>query len=215
SALYENELVFSPYDANELYAIIKGRSAKGFKSGTINDEILHFIAATAARQGGDARFSLKILSSAAEIADAAEGDAITMKEAKDAVKIAETDIVYDIIASLPEQQKLVLYSISLISNTGGSYKKFIDGSDTYIFSGEVYNRYKSLAESIHRIPKSDRWYRNYIQELEMQGIISTFESGKGIRGHTKLIKLLYPAEKAQAVIEKSVFGLKQDDKGWQ
>jgi hypothetical protein len=40
----------------------------------------------------------------------------------------------------------------------------------------------------------------------MQGLIITFESGKGIRGHTKLIKLLYPAQKTKEVIEKEVFG---------
>ncbi len=208
SALYESELVFPPYDANELYAILKDRTDSGFKKNVIDEDVVHFVAATAARNGGDARFSLKIVSRVGEIAEEKGEGHIGMENAEEAVRMAERDIVYDVIATLPEQQKVVLYAISILSKSGGSYKKLLtDGIDTYIFSGEVYRRYKSISESIHRAPKSERWYRNYISELEMQGIIKTFDSGKGIRGHTKLVKLLYPAEKTQEVVEKSIFGL--------
>lgn len=94
-----------------------------------------------------------------------------------------------------------------MTNSGGTYKKLTDGIDTYLFSGELYSRYKSISESIHKEPKGERWYRKYLFELELQGLIHTFESGKGIRGHTKLIKLLYPAQKVKDVIEKEVFGI--------
>ena len=40
----------------------------------------------------------------------------------------------------------------------------------------------------------------------MQGLILAFESGKGIRGHTKLIKLMYPPQKTKDVLEKDIFG---------
>ncbi len=210
SALYETEIVFPPYNATEIYAIIKDRSEKGFKKGMIDDNVLHYVAAAASQQGGDARFSLKIISRIGELAEEAQKDKITLSEAEEAIKIAEKDIVYEVIANLPEQQKIVLYAISKISKEGGSYKKLItDGLDRYIFSGEVYKHYRSISESVKKPPKSERWYRNYISELEMQGIIKTFDSGKGIRGHTKLIKLMYPPDKTQEVIENSIFGLKE------
>ncbi len=44
----------------------------------------------------------------------------------------------------------------------------------------------------------------------MQGLIASFESGKGIRGHTKLVKLLYPAKKTRDIIEKGVFGVETE-----
>jgi len=212
STLYESELVFSPYYANEIYAIIKERASTGFKHGTINDDILHYIAATAAKEGGDARFSLKILSKTGELAEERDSESITLKDAESAVKAAENDIVYDLIATLPEHQKLVLYAVVLLAESGGTYKKLVDGIDTYLFSGEVYNRYKSLAEGLHRSPKSERWYRNYVAELEMQGLIASFDSGKGIRGHTKLIKLLYPSKKTRFVLEKDIFGVSEGRK---
>ncbi|MCL4373483.1 MAG: AAA family ATPase [Candidatus Marsarchaeota archaeon] len=206
STLYENELVFSQYYANELYAILKDRAEEGFRHGVIEDDMLHFIAATAAKEGGDARIGLKILTSAGEIADRKSEAKITIEDTEEAKKIAENDIVYDVIVTLPEHQKLVLYSIALLTESGGAYKKLTDGVDTYIFSGEVYNRYRSLSESMRKEVKGERWYRKYLSELEMQGLIVAFESGKGIRGHTKLIKLLYPPQKIKAALEKDIFG---------
>ncbi len=206
STLYENELVFSQYYANELYEIIKDRASEGFKPNAIDDDILHYIAATAAKEGGDARIALKILTSAGELAEQKGKSKITMEDTEEAKKIAENDIVYDLIVTLPEHQKLVLYSIALLTESGGTYKKLTDGIDTYLFSGEIYSRYRSLAESMKEEVKGERWYRKYLSELEMQGLIVAFESGKGIRGHTKLIKLLYPAQKIKVALEKDLFG---------
>jgi len=208
SSLYESELVFSPYYSDELYAIIKDRSDMGFfKNDIIKDETLRFIAAAAAKAGGDARFSLKILTKAGELSEELNLDKISMEQADQAIKIAEEDIVYELISTLPEHLKLVLYSISLLSLTGGTYKKLTNGIDTYLFSGEVYNRYKSITESIHKEPKTERWYRQYLSELEMQGLIVSYESGKGIRGHTKLIKITYPSKKVSNILEKEIFGV--------
>ncbi len=205
STLYETELVFPPYYATELYEIIRDRASAGFKNNAINDDVLHFIAAAAARDGGDARLSLKILSKAGELAEDKSSDRILMKDAEEASKLSDNEIVYELIGTLPEHHKLVLYSIAILTQSGGSYKKLTDGIDTYLFSGEVYSRYKSIAESMHKEPKSERWYRKYLSELEMQGLIMSFESGKGIRGHTKLIKLMYPPQKTKDVIEAELF----------
>jgi archaeal cell division control protein 6 len=207
STLYEQELVFPAYYATEIYAIIKDRADMGFKKEVITDDVLHYIAATAAREGGDARFSLKILSKAGELSEERGIHNVTMKEAQEAVRVAEDDSVYDLIATLPEHQKLVLYSIALLTQSGGTYKKLTDGVDTYLFSGEIYHRYKSITESMKKEAKSERWYRKYLSELEMQGLIAAYESGKGIRGHTKLIKLLYPPKKTRDVLEKDIFGV--------
>ncbi len=206
STLYETELVFSPYYATELYAILKDRVGVGFKKDIVDDDVLHFVAAMSAKEGGDARFSLKVLTKAGELAEEKESQKVTMKEAQEAAKAAENEIVYEVISTLPEHQKFVLYAISLLTQSGGSYKKLTDGVDTYLFSGEVYHRYKTLTEGMKKDAKSERWYRKYLSELEMQGLIASFESGKGIRGHTKLIKLLYPPKKMCEVLEKEIFG---------
>lgn len=205
STLYEHELVFPPYNSNELAAIIKDRAEKGFKSGVIGQETLNLIAAISAKESGDARLALKVLSRAGELAEENGKNKISDSEVNEAQKDAEEQVAYDVISTLPEHQRLVLYSIALLSLQGSRYKKLSDGNDMYIFSGEVYNKYSRISSTLGKEPKSSRWYRKYISDLEMQGLIDTYESGKGIRGHTKLIKLAYPADKIKQTIEKSLF----------
>jgi cell division control protein 6 len=207
SSLYETELVFTPYNANELFEILLDRSTSGLRPGAVNEDVLRYIAAAATKDGGDARFSLNVLSRAGEITEEKNGDRITLDDAQHAIKFAEDDVVYEVISTLPEHQKLVLYSIAMLTKSGGTYKKLTDGVDTYLFSGEVYSRYKSITESLKKEPKGERWYRKYLSELQMQGLIETFESGRGIRGHTKLIKLAYPADRTKEVLEKDLFGV--------
>ena len=212
STLYEHELVFPPYNSNELAAILKERAEKGFRHGVIAPETISLTAAIAAKESGDARLALKIISRAGEIAEENERSTVSDAEVQEAQRDAEEDIAYEVISTLPEHQKLVLYAIAVLSLQGTRYKKLTDGNDTYIFSGEVYNKYTRLSGALSKEAKSSRWYRKYIADLEMQGLITTYESGKGIRGHTKLIKLAYPPEKIKETIEKSL-SMESDGKG--
>jgi len=50
-------------------------------------------------------------------------------------------------------------------------------------------------------PVSARWYREYISELEMFGLVITAASGHGIRGNTRLIRLSFDAKKIQEALE--------------
>ncbi|MFP3215547.1 MAG: AAA family ATPase [Candidatus Micrarchaeota archaeon] len=205
STLYENELVFPPYNSTELAAILKQRAEISFKPGVIDDASINLAAAIAAKESGDARLALKILSKAGEIAEEKGLSKITAKEINEAAKSADEEVAYELVGTLPEHQKLVLYAISLLTMQGSKYKKLTDDTESYLFSGEVYDKYVAICGSLGKEPKSARWYRNYIQDLEMQGLITTYESGKGIRGHTKLIKLSYSPERIKSIIEKEFF----------
>jgi len=205
STLYENELVFPPYNSTELAAILKQRAEISFKPGVIDDASINLAAAIAAKESGDARLALKILSKAGEIAEEKGLSKVTAKEINEAAKSADEEVAYELVGTLPEHQKLVLYAISLLTMQGSKYKKLTDDTESYLFSGEVYDKYVAICGSLGKEPKSARWYRNYIQDLEMQGLITTYESGKGIRGHTKLIKLSYSPDRIKNIIEKEFF----------
>ena len=205
STLYENELVFPPYNSNELAAILKDRTEEGFKKGTIEPAAVNLAAAIAAKESGDARLALKIISKAGELADEKGEDCVTAANVTEAAKYAEEEIAYELINTLPEHQRLIVYAIALLSIQGSKYKRLSDGGDSYLFSGDIYDKYVSISNSLQKEPKSSRWYRKYISDLDMQGIISSYESGKGIRGHTKLIKLTYLPEKIKATIEKTLY----------
>lgn len=200
SALYENELIFTPYTATQLHGILEQRVKEGFVENSVDEEAISYAAAIAAKESGDARYALKLLSKAAEIAEQQQVSRISKKEIDDARKSVEEEIVDEAIATFPEHQQLFLYAIASASEK--AYHKLNDGTERVILSGEAYARYVSLMKSLKKEPKTMRWCREYLTDLESLGLIRTQESSVGIRGHTKLITLNYPADKIKRVIEK-------------
>ena len=73
-----------------------------------------------------------------------------------------------------------------------------------LFSGEIYDEYVRIAKGFREDVISSRWYRQYISELEMYGLIFSTASGKGIKGQTRLIKLGFDARKIKELIEKEI-----------
>ena len=69
SSLGEEEVVFPPYNANQLEDILKERAGKGFSESVLKDGVISLCAAHAARKHGDARKALDLLRKAGEIAE--------------------------------------------------------------------------------------------------------------------------------------------------
>ncbi len=54
--------------------------------------------------------------------------------------------------------------------------------------------------------RSVRWYREYLNDLEMLGLVSTTPSSKGIRGHTTLIRLGQNPKDVYSITKRNLFG---------
>jgi len=78
-----------------------------------------------------------------------------------------------------------------------------DEDDSFLTSGEVYEAYCVVARKHRKPRRSARWYREYLNDLEMLGLITTVESGAGMRGRTRLIRIGYPATDVQKIVEKN------------
>ncbi len=204
STLDENEIAFPPYNSNELSQIVRERVSEGFVKGVVDPAAVNLAAALAAKDSGDARLALKIIAKAGELAEEKGVGTVGPNEVTEAAKFAEEEIAYEVINTLPEHQRLIVYAIALLSLQGSRYKRLSNEGEQYLFSGDIYQKYVSVSQSLQKEAKSSRWYRKFISDLDMQGIIVSYESGKGIRGHTKLIKLAYPPEKIKESIEKTL-----------
>ncbi len=203
STLCEEEIVFSPYDANELKEILEQRIEKGFKEGKIDESAVSLTSAMAAQESGDARRALILIQKAGDIADENGADKVTDEEVKKAKESVEEEIVQETIDTLPEHEKILLYSIAQLTADEAHYEKLNGTTDEKtLMSGQVYNRYESLCDQRGKEPKTPRWCREYIDDLDMLGLVTTDISGKGVRGNTTLIKLAYPAEKVKKVLEE-------------
>jgi archaeal cell division control protein 6 len=206
SSLCEREMVFDPYNATELKEILKERISKAFKEDVVKEEALSLAAALAAQESGDARTAVMLLQRAGEIADSEEISFVDDSMVEKAKVSVEEEIILSMISTLPQQQQLVLYSISQLAVHEPSFTK-VNGEveKGVMFSGEIFENYLRLAKKFDQRTITSRWYRQYINELEMYGLILVTNSGKGIKGQTRLIKLGFDATKIKAALEKELF----------
>jgi len=205
SSLCEEELVFQPYDAPQLEGILQQRVPEAFEKEAVDDGAVNLAAAIAAGENGDARYALNLLLRAGELAEHKNRTKVSDKDVEEARRLADEDKAFDVIGTLPEHQQLVLFGLANLA-LDVDYKRLVeDSGDKYYFSGEVYERYCRSAKALVREPRTSRWYREYLHELETLGLITTIESGRGIRGHATLVRLGYEPQKVKRVIEKTLF----------
>ena len=202
SALLENEMVFPPYDSDQLREILQQRVQIGFNENACDPSSINLAAAIAARETGDARYALKMLLYAGEIADERKENRVTHVHVELARKNVEEDIVMEAVVTLPEHQQLVLYALSTLYAKGSRYSKLTNEPDNLFRSGELYETYSEICKKMRREYRSSRWCKEYVRELEALGLLQTVESGKGMRGHSTLVKLTYSPEKIKKTVEE-------------
>ena len=181
SSLRDREIVFPPYNAEQLKDILKERSQLSFNEGAITDGVLSLCAALAAKEEGDARYALDLLKTSGEIADEQESDKVTEVQVQEAKERIEHNKIIDVVMTLPIQQQKVLEAITYLT------KKHEE-----ITSGLLYDAYQDLAKNDK---VSYRRLFDFINELEMLGLISTntISRGRG-KGRTNIISLQCDAD---------------------
>ncbi len=190
SSLGEEEIVFPPYDANQLRDILQHRSDVAFKNGALSPDVIPLCAAFAAQEHGDARRALDLLRTAGELAERAQTDTIVEEHVRQAQDKIELDRVVEVVRTLPTQSKLVLFSIILLEQHGVHS----------INTGEVFNIYKRLCKELDTDVLTQRRVTDLISELDMLGIVNAVVVSKGRYGRTKEISLSVPLEETEVVL---------------
>jgi cell division control protein 6 len=204
STLCEEEIVFKPYNAKQLKTILQHRVKLGFKSRAIAESNIGLIAAYAAQTNGDARYGLKLLQKAGEIAQNHKRKRVKRDDVREAKRMVEEDIIFELITTLPEHQQITLYSIADQVSRGSQYKRLTDLPTDVLFSGEVYENYEKICKALNRNPRTMRWFGEYLKELEMMGLVTLSISGTGIRGNTTLIRLGSQPEYIKKIVANSL-----------
>ncbi|WP_247730439.1 Cdc6/Cdc18 family protein [Halovivax limisalsi] len=190
SSLGEEEIVFPPYDANQLRDILQHRSEVAFKEGALTSDVIPLCAAFAAQEHGDARRALDLLRTAGELAERSQTDTVVEEHVRQAQDKIELDRVVEVVRTLPTQSKLVLFSIILLEQHGVHS----------INTGEVYNIYKRLCKELDTDVLTQRRVTDLISELDMLGIVNAVVVSKGRYGRTKEISLSVPLEETEVVL---------------
>jgi len=179
SSLGEVELVFPPYNAEQLRDILEARAREAFNPGVLDEDVIPLCAALAAREHGDARRALDLLRVAGEIAERSGSPRVTREHVYAAREEIERDRVVDVVRTLPLHAKLVLAAI--LDATGGGSR--------YATTGEVYERYKMLTLKLGIETVTLRRVSSILAELDMLGVITGRVVSRGRYGKTRVIEL--------------------------
>jgi len=181
SSLGQEEIVFHPYNANELADILLERAKIAFYPNIVNEGILKLVAGLAAKEHGDARKALQLLRKAGEMAEMNKHAKITESDIYKAQKDIEKDHIVEYILGLPLQAQLTLIAIYLLTK----YSK-----DHIITSGDIYEVHSELSKKIPGVKElTRRRISDYINELNLAGLINTSTRSMGYYGRTKIINL--------------------------
>jgi len=191
SSLSEEEIVFPPYNALQLQDILRKRSKMAFKEGSVTGGVIEKCAAYAAREHGDARRALELLRVAGEIAEREDKKKVQIAHIDKAEEKIERDRVQDIVRSQPKQHQLTLFSIFLLSQK----------QNGLIYTGEVYDVYKTHCSKVGVRPLTQRRLSDILAELDMLGIINARVISKGRFGRTREISDSLPGH-SKAIVKK-------------
>ena len=179
SSLSEEEVDFPPYNAFQLQDILRRRAKEAFKKDVLQNGVIEKCAAYAAREHGDARRALELLRVAGEIAERKSFTQVEIQHLDEAEEKIEKDRLIDIVRGYPRQFQVTLYCIMSI------YQQRKD----IIYTGEVYDLYKSVCKQINLRPLTQRRISDIIGELDMLGLINARVISKGKMGRTREISL--------------------------
>ncbi|MFO7618526.1 MAG: AAA family ATPase [Thermoplasmata archaeon] len=172
-----NQITLDKYSRTELADIIRQRVELALHPGTVDDEIIEFIADISS-ESGDARFAIELLENAGRMAND-EGQGSVSPEHVRAAKATTYSIVTESkLASLGEQKQLALLGISRMMRR-----------KAFATTGEAEKAYGLACEEFGQKPRSHTQFWEYMQALGDMGIIGLGSSGKGMLGKTTIITL--------------------------
>jgi len=182
SCLSEEEIVFRPYDANELRNILLERSKLAFKENAVSEAAVSLCAAMAAAEHGDARRALDLLRVAGEVAERKEACIVNEEHVREAEKCIEHNRVVEALKNLTLHSKIVILSVFHLS------KAEVHRAIT----GEIYDVYSKLCCELGITPLTQRRLNTLINELDVMGLLNTKLISMGRYGRTKKIRLEIP-----------------------
>lgn len=179
SSLSEEEIVFPPYNANELRNILTERVGFAFNSDVVSLPVIAKCSALAAQEHGDARKALDLLRVAGEIAERMGSNRVSEEHVDLAERKLDRDKTIEIVRNQPKQSKCVLFAILQLFKNG----------EKGIQTGDIYDLYIETCKKNKLKPLTQRRVSDLISELDMFGIVNAKVISKGRYGRTREIKI--------------------------
>lgn len=168
--LAEKEILFPPYNANQLRSILTPRSEKAFHDGVLSDDVVPLCAALSAQDSGSARQAIRLLREAGELAQADRAERVTEAHVRRAQNELEKNQLYEGIHELTTQGHAVLCALAYCQATGA----------VPVRSRDLYDRYTTICEQLEADSVSERRVRDHLADMNMLGLITVHERNEGL-----------------------------------
>lgn len=168
--LAEKEILFSPYDADQLTAILRPRAEQAFYEDVVEDSVIQLCGAYAGKDTGSARQAIRLLREAGELAQANDETTVTDDHVRKARDELEKSQLHEGMQELTIQGHAVLCALAAVEARG----------DTPLRSTELYHRYLRICEKLDTDSVSERRVRDHLSDMDMLGLANVFQRNEGI-----------------------------------
>ncbi len=145
SSLCQHEMVFAPYNAEELHTILQQRAQEAFFENRVQEGAIRLASAIAAKESGDARTAVMLLQRAGDMADQAQKNIVSEEEVTLAKSQVEEEVTLHMISTFPEQEQWVLYTMACLSLKNKPLPNLVGTLELgTLTSGEVFEEYEKL-----------------------------------------------------------------------
>lgn len=169
SSLQDDELVFHPYDANQLREILQKRS-DAFHEGVLDADVIPRVAALAAREHGDARKAIEILASAGKLAAREGDDSVTENHVEAAQDYAEVSRFQELIRGSTPHSRYVLFALAYLQKTR---------LNNAFSTGKIYEVYEGVCESQGADSLSHQRVLDLLKEWAFSDVTEHYHTGGG------------------------------------
>lgn len=171
-SLYDSEIEFPPYDANQLESILQRRAERAFVNNVLEDDVIPLCSAFAAQDEGSARQAIRLIYKSGELALNNDNERIDEDHVRDAREILERKRIEEGMRTLTTQDQFALLSVVALEIEDG----------TPVRTQQVYQRYKSIVDRLNGNQLVERRVRDHLQSLGMQGLLVAETRNRGIQG---------------------------------
>lgn len=163
-------LIFDPYDAGQLRAILEHR-VDAFEDGVLDPDVIPKVAALAAKEHWDARKAVDTLYEAGRLAEKRGLETVSVEHVDDAVEQAEINRFQKLISGTTPHVKHVLRALAVLTADNPHQDAFR--------THRIYDLYSQIAERSGSEPLSeDRIYR-LLKEQTFLGVTESNHTGGG------------------------------------
>ncbi|MCS7111788.1 MAG: ORC1-type DNA replication protein [Ignisphaera sp.] len=200
SYILKHLIKFEQYKARELYDILIQRRDLAFYEGTVDDEVIRFIAGNeGVDKGGEgnARSAIEVLLLAGEAAEHEGSHKVSLEHVRKALSVTHPDI----IKVSDELNFLQIHELLLIK---ALIRTLRARAAPFVRIGDVEEEYRYICQ-LHNIkPRKHTQIYEYVNNLKHMNIVNAKLSGKGLRGRTTLLSIVAPLDALEKRIDELI-----------